>query len=75
MYPQPATDYFVIDYGTDINGENLIFCIDNILNKRIYQKNLSERITLVHEIPSGIYLGYILDDTGLVIKKGKLIIM
>ena len=75
MYPQPATDYFVIDYGTDLNGKNLIFCIDNILNKRIYQKNLSERITLVHEIPSGIYLGYILDDNGLVVKKGKLIIM
>ena len=75
MYPQPATDYFVIDYGVEVNGKNLIFCIDNFLNKRIYQKNLSERITLVHEIPSGIYLGYILDDNGLVVKKGKLIIM
>lgn len=75
IYPQPASDYFVIDYGSDVTGKKLTFCIDNILNKRIYQRTISDRITRVHEIPSGIYLAYILDDKGLVVKKGKLIIM
>jgi uncharacterized membrane protein len=75
IYPQPASDYFVIDYGSDVTGKKLTFCIDNILNKRIYQRTVSDRITMVHEIPSGIYLAYILDANGLVVKKGKLIIM
>jgi hypothetical protein len=74
IYPQPAKDHFIVECGLNSIGKNLTYRIDDAMGKRVFQNKISERFTEIRGLNSGIYVGYLMDEKGSMLKKGKIIV-
>ncbi len=75
IYPQPAKDHFIVECGLNSIGKNLTYRIDDAMGKRVFQNKITERFTEIRGLKSGIYVGYLMDDRGSVLEKGKIVVM
>lgn len=74
IYPQPAKDHFIVECGLNSIGKNLTYRIDDAMGKRVFQNKITERFTEIRGLNSGIYVGYLMDEKGSILKKGKIVV-
>ena len=74
IFPQPATDFIMIDMGENTSQEALLTLFD-VTGKTIFRKGLKDRTTRIESLPAGMYVAVIRDAYGAPLMRSKVVVL
>jgi len=74
IYPQPATDYIMIDAGENTPEETSLTLYD-VTGKTIFCVTTRERSTKIEALPAGLYVAVIRDAKGASLLRSKVVVL
>ena len=73
LYPNPATDYVILDLQKNYKSGLTIYVYNGVLGKKVFESvNAPSKITInLGDFNRGVYIYHVVDPNGKILESGK----